>query len=221
MGVCKYCGSPVFGKNHHGKEKTYCNAHCRNAARRTFGVAVCFECGKTFKETRDRPNKFCSKSCSALYNARLKAIEKAENDTTKPETAKEIKETIEKLKVLTERAKREKQCAFCGKWFISNNGAQLCSDECRRKHDNVLHDKRLARNGRPDNSITLPRVFDRDKGICAICGRELNFDCNRASGDYPSIDHIKPISKGGLHRWNNVQLTCRACNMKKSDKWEE
>ena len=35
---------------------------------------------------------------------------------------------------------------------------------------------------------------------------------------YPSIDHVKPISKGGLHEWGNVQLAHFSCNSKKGDK---
>ena len=34
---------------------------------------------------------------------------------------------------------------------------------------------------------------------------------------YPSIDHIYPVSKGGMHAWNNVQLAHRKCNTYKSD----
>lgn len=34
------------------------------------------------------------------------------------------------------------------------------------------------------------------------------------------IDHIKPLSKGGLTEVANLQLLCRTCNKKKSDKYE-
>ena len=39
-----------------------------------------------------------------------------------------------------------------------------------------------------------------------------------AGNDYPTIDHIKPISKGGTHTWDNVQLAHFHCNSIKSDK---
>ena len=47
--------------------------------------------------------------------------------------------------------------------------------------------------------------------LCSICKKELKKD------DY-SFDHIVPINKGGTKEGNNLQLTCKECNMKKSDK---
>ena len=38
-----------------------------------------------------------------------------------------------------------------------------------------------------------------------------------AGDNYPSVDHIKPISKGGTHTWDNIQLAHRYCNTIKSD----
>ena len=35
---------------------------------------------------------------------------------------------------------------------------------------------------------------------------------------YPTIDHIIPLSKGGTHTWNNVQLAHMCCNAGKCDK---
>ena len=221
MGICKFCGKEIYGKNHHGKEKVYCNIECVKAGRKQYGFVICFECGEEFKETRGRPNKFCSRRCSAIYTAREKATQKAEKEKTNPITNEEIRKAIERLNTLTNRAKKERQCTYCGKWFVSIAGSETCSDECRRKRENYIKSKRIKKNGKPDNTITLPRLFEKYNGICNICGKQISFECSRESGDYPSIDHIKPISKGGLHRWNNVQLACRSCNIKKRDKWEE
>ena len=35
---------------------------------------------------------------------------------------------------------------------------------------------------------------------------------------YPTMDHIIPISKGGGHTWENVQVAHRVCNLNKSNK---
>lgn len=76
-----------------------------------------------------------------------------------------------------------------------------------------------------DKDITVEGLFRRDKGICYLCGRECSFDDYVIrdgvfiAGDwYPSIDHVIPLSKGGVHSWDNVKLAHRRCNLIKRDK---
>lgn len=38
------------------------------------------------------------------------------------------------------------------------------------------------------------------------------------SSEYLEIDHIKPLSKGGLHLIENLQILCRKCNRSKGNK---
>jgi 5-methylcytosine-specific restriction endonuclease McrA len=46
---------------------------------------------------------------------------------------------------------------------------------------------------------------ERDRNICQICKRVVG---SRGA----SIDHIVPISHGGSHTWENVQLAHTKCN---------
>lgn len=59
-----------------------------------------------------------------------------------------------------------------------------------------------------DDSIDLAGVFKRDRGICGICRRWVQ-------PRYASMDHIKPIIRGGTHTWENIQLTHIKCNLRK------
>jgi hypothetical protein len=52
------------------------------------------------------------------------------------------------------------------------------------------------------------RVWQRYGGRCAECG----------SDQYLEFDHIIPVAKGGSNSEENVELLCRRCNSKKSDK---
>lgn len=62
-------------------------------------------------------------------------------------------------------------------------------------------------------------VFESNKnknnGIykCEYCGKE-----SKDRSPY-HIDHIKPLSKGGLTVEENLQILCRSCNLKKSDNY--
>ncbi|TYC88534.1 DEAD/DEAH box helicase [Acetobacterium wieringae] len=56
------------------------------------------------------------------------------------------------------------------------------------------------------------RYADENGGYyCASCGKKSKY-----KGVF-QIDHILPMSKGGLTKLDNLQLLCRTCNMKKSD----
>lgn len=71
--------------------------------------------------------------------------------------------------------------------------------------------------------IDLGELIERDRGICHICGGKVDkrgkFGKRGAKrGDmtnYPTVDHVVPISRGGSHTWNNVKLAHLSCNAKK------
>lgn len=72
-----------------------------------------------------------------------------------------------------------------------------------------------------DDAITLKALVKRDNGICKICGKPTN-ESDITNGHigrlYPTLDHIIPISKGGTHTWDNVQLAHMSCNAGKCDR---
>lgn len=53
-------------------------------------------------------------------------------------------------------------------------------------------------------------VYEKQKGICAICGKHFEFE--EMEGD-----HIIPWSKGGHTTLDNCQMCCKHCNNKKSN----
>ena len=68
--------------------------------------------------------------------------------------------------------------------------------------------------------------MEKDNNTCYLCGNEVNINDYYidkkgvfiAGNNYPSIEHVIPLSKGGTHTWDNVKLACRHCNSIKSDK---
>lgn len=151
------------------------------------------------------------------------------------------KECERKQKRLLYEQIKDKVCAICGKDFRAIRcTAMYCSKKCKsiakfNMHPDVIREKRkthkrlreaqATENGRVDYSITLSRLLERDSGVCQLCGRAVDEsdytyrdDTFVAGNSYPSIDHIIPLSKGGLHQWNNVQLAHRLCNSIKCDK---
>ena len=123
----------------------------------------------------------------------------------------------------------EHECVICKNKYIAHHPfSKYCSGSCSRKAER-------ERTGRPkhrykgitiDKDITLKKLAARDHNQCQICGLLVDWndyiktDKTTICGDmYPSIDHIRPISLGGMHSWGNVQLAHRGCNTKKRNKY--
>lgn len=113
------------------------------------------------------------------------------------------------------------KCVVCGNEFEAvKRNAKTCSQHCREalaRIDRNRRYKNLKRLGKFDESVTLENVYKKFNGICQGCGKKLTFECSCLSDNYPSIDHVIPLSKGGVHEWQNVQLLCRRCNCIKAD----
>lgn len=161
--------------------------------------------------------------------ARLERL-KVEKEEAKRHREQEQKKNREKRA----KVKRQKKaywteycqmhvCQECGQMYVAYYPlSKYCSDKCsKKKHKHSHRYKGITL----DRDISLKRLARRDKNTCQICGLKVDWDdwTQRdktiiCGGDYPSIDHIRPISKGGLHSWDNVQLAHRNCNTLKNDK---
>ena len=60
-------------------------------------------------------------------------------------------------------------------------------------------------------------VFEDDKFMCYLCEDILSPDTLSPNPKSLSIDHVTPISKGGLDERDNVRTACLDCNRKKND----
>lgn len=107
----------------------------------------------------------------------------------------------------------------------------VCSEKCKRKRRTKTHDsdhkKRAVKyKTEYDPTINLDDLISRDGLRCALCGGmcdRSDYKKNKKGFyvfgvNYPSIDHIMPISKGGGHTWDNVQVAHRGCNTRKGNK---
>lgn len=118
----------------------------------------------------------------------------------------------------------EHECEVCGEKFLAHYPtAKYCSKTCQKKSTRT---RDRYKGITIDKGITLPRLAKRDHNQCQICGLFVDWDDfiqtdkTKICGDmYPSIDHIRPISLGGVHSWDNVQLAHRGCNSRKHNKY--
>jgi 5-methylcytosine-specific restriction endonuclease McrA len=78
--------------------------------------------------------------------------------------------------------------------------------EMRRKH---LHNWRARRRKAFIESVDIKMIYARDSGICQLCKKPV-------PREQASMDHIIPLSAGGVHAPWNVQLTHLRCNLKRN-----
>jgi 5-methylcytosine-specific restriction endonuclease McrA len=79
----------------------------------------------------------------------------------------------------------------------------------KRKRDTSyfgLEDPRLALMDAPTRRRHFRSlVYERARGICALCGRRLDYHSMH-------LDHIVPKSQGGAYHWDNLRPVHRFCN---------
>jgi hypothetical protein len=66
--------------------------------------------------------------------------------------------------------------------------------------------------------IDIYNIYKRDNWICGICGAKVNKRLKYPNPNSPSLDHIIPLSKGGSHTNDNVQISHLRCNLSKGNK---
>ena len=89
----------------------------------------------------------------------------------------------------------------------------------RERKRNGTHKKRVINKGNKYQLIFRRTLFERFNYVCQGCNVKCVYpnDINYNDDNCATIDHIKPISKGGDHTYVNTQLLCRKCNSIKRD----
>lgn len=145
-----------------------------------------------------------------------------------------MKITLEQWQERAEVKKRleQKQITFnfCACGALLPYGRVVCDsckhDKLREKHRRKdIRRREQTQGAEQDKDITLKKVYAKDNGVCYLCGVVCNWNDYKTINNsfvvgktYPTIEHVKPLSKGGTHTWGNVRLACHFCNSVKSDK---
>lgn len=183
-------------------------------------------CGHTATFSSKTVRRKTSPLLCPVCKAQEKAEREAEQKRQREEEAK--RKRLERKERFWQQDFEQKSfslCPLCGGIVIGRG--KYCSQKCAGAVNNArTKDKRvkLISAGMRD-PITLERVFEKENGVCYLCGKPCDYEDYVTRGEvfiagnnYPSIEHIIPISKGGTHTWDNVRLAHRLCNTLKSNK---
>lgn len=177
--------------------------------RKDWFLLRCRECGHEFERRVDLHCKTTCPECMRLEVERHKEEHRAKSE-------QEQKRAL--MQRLVNLLAYEHVCPECGRKFRHSNPYKVyCTARCAQHHkgngDSV---KRAKKNGAEyDCSISLDKLIDRDGLACYLCGKTCTKEDKRwgtFGPDYPTIDHVIPLSKGGSHTWDNVKVACGECN---------
>ncbi|MEY2893163.1 MAG: hypothetical protein RJA98_3071 [Pseudomonadota bacterium] len=71
-----------------------------------------------------------------------------------------------------------------------------------------------SRAWRQAPALTNPKLFARDRHVCAYCGDAVH-------ADELTREHITPTSRGGQDGWMNCITACKSCNGRKGSRMPE
>lgn len=176
----------------------------------------CIECGYEFEMSlislrHRKKNHYCPE-CKRKENA-IAREQKKEAEQIK---AQKIRTLNRMQKMLNKDAEQIEMhaCPTCGRMIL---GRKYCSRKC-------LNQNKWAMKDGYRYLFPLEELFERDHGICYLCGALCQWDDKQKINGvivygnyYPSRDHVIPKSKGGENSWENLRLAHRICNSLKHD----
>lgn len=158
----------------------------------------CKWCEKFFEKPKrsgaGRPPSYCSDACR--HEERKAHWRRCSNR----KAAKEKQE----------RHEQQRQCLYCLSAFtLSDGNYKYCSEKCANKATTrSKNDKRRAAMNQVDyeSPVTPADLALRDGPNCCHCGDMFTAE------NWGEVDHIIPLSRGGVHAGYNCQLLCSECN---------
>ena len=195
MKVCLFCNKPLTGKYQTIFCGNSCSAKTTNKRRiRKYTTRKCQYCGIGF--TKPSQTKFCSLRCGAFFNNKIG------------------KET----RYIKIRKWKPKPCDACGK---PTRNSKYCCRPClyseikpkRFPHlDKKASDRILSKEAYKRYIAAIRGQTPKDVDVRLL--QEIYAHCPKGY----EVDHIIPISKGGLHHPDNLQYLPRFENRSKKDK---
>lgn len=138
---------------------------------------------------------------------KIRALRKKRREEN-PEKQKELKkkEYQRNKKRINERSHE---------WYESHKEqVKKYQDDHREYYRAISRARRAIKIGTTVEPISETKIYERDGWICQLCHKKVDKRLRHPHPMSKSLDHIIPLSRGGTHTKNNVQLAHLRCNFK-------
>lgn len=219
--TCRGCDSllPEHGDDHRGRCQIWCSKACGSRHRSPRPRAVpklpgeCAHCGASFV-THLSTRKFCNRFCSEASRGQRRAQPLPEIKCALPSCGKLFTPTYDRQRCCSERhgkALYNRASRADGRQKVES----VWDDRRRDAHQRRRALKKKAATGRP---VRRGVIAARDRYTCGICFDPVSMDLQWPHPLSPSLDHVIPLTKGGMHDPSNVQLAHLGCNTAKGNR---
>lgn len=247
MNKCQSCEAvlPSRIEGQRGRPRQYCNRFCFAIAKGYLKTAVkpefCLLCGVAIDQriTGGTYKKYCSKKHADKYNYSLRPkVSKIEKVCV---YCFQTYLTNRKEGRFCSSDCRTKQLAIETKAKRVQLGAKVYSPNCERCHQLInqdgkkygrfcrscalvkrreSHRQKFLKRQQVSNPMRISAdvLIERDGNICHLCNVEIDLSLARNSRFGATIDHVIPLSKGGLDVMDNLKLAHWICNIKKGNR---
>lgn len=219
-GTYKRCAAPIVRTAKTGPIAAYCSYDCKRLAAyhrrietggyerdrakrlaeyvpKPITTRQCTTCNRAFTAKRVDA-KFCSTRCSTHFKRINPDGSCVTTDCHRTAEARGL-------------------CATCWKRDGRATG-RIASDPWDDRRKANYHRRRALKVATQVEDIIPRAIYERDGWTCGLCA--LAVDQRKAWPDplSPSLDHVTPLSKGGTHTHDNVQLAHLTCNVSKGNR---
>ena len=160
----------------------------------------CEACGESF-QPKSKGAKYCSKRCNRKHYG-------SSSKSGKTCTIGRCSRPLQARGMCSMHYKRWGRAE--GRWKV-----EPWSDRRRANY----HKRRALKRQLPADDISHEFVYERDGWVCGICNEPVDKKLVWPDPRSKSLDHVKPLSKGGHHVLSNVQLAHLECNVRKGDEF--
>lgn len=233
---CSKCGQMIgIGPNSLASPTCLPCRRSKNPAHNRESRGVCFGCGASFVQTRDRMT-WCSNECRKLSTVAArpwewvclvsyKACEGCESIMVDRNRRRWCSEACWSNSTGVYRVKQCKiwviNCRDCGLLLTAKRWNERYCRPCRARRDWESKRQHMRDFGsdRDKAALLVDYIGHRDKWTCHICSRGVSEDPYSSRNKWSkTVDHVVPLSQGGANGPENLRLAHMICNARRGDR---